>query len=102
MQDFHIQLDLSFYDTMMMAQMIAHARRYGDNQLSDWASDLRARMDQLAGGKPSAIKPEADPAITGEAVTIIEKSIDEEAEEAEKSDKTKVKSAKPKARFEDE
>ncbi len=74
MEDFHIQLDLSFYDTMMMSQMIAHARRYGDNQLSDWAGDLRTRMDQLAGGKPSAIKPETDPVLTEDAQAIIETS----------------------------
>ncbi len=43
-KDFKVNLSFNLYDVMMLAAMIAHARRYGDNQLSDWAGDLRDRI----------------------------------------------------------
>lgn len=47
--DFKVDLSFNFYDSMMLSAMIAHARRYGDNQLSDWANELRDRMNKAAG-----------------------------------------------------
>ena len=34
---------------MMLSQMIAYARRYGDNQVSDYAAELRDRIAELSG-----------------------------------------------------
>lgn len=48
MDDFKLDMRFSFYDVMMLSAMIAHARRYGDNQLSDWAGELRERINKQA------------------------------------------------------
>lgn len=49
MSDFEIDMKFNIYDVMMLSQMIAHARRYGDNQVSDWAGELRDRIAKKAG-----------------------------------------------------
>ncbi len=79
-KEFQIQLDLSFYDVLMFAQAIAHARRYGDNQLSDWAADVRERLQKLASSLPSAqvfsseinLEKVVDSSITDQADGIVQ------------------------------
>jgi len=74
MNEFKIPMEFNFYDIMMLSQMIAHARRYGDNQVSDWAGEFRDRMNEAANPDKGSAKRtllELQPTIEGEAKEVL-------------------------------
>lgn len=92
-RDFELNLKLNFYDVLMFAQAIAHARRYGDNQLSDWAADVRERLQKLAGGQGTGLGEAAnyeldltdvtDSSVTDQAKKIAKDVTGEQSKEKE-------------------
>jgi C4-dicarboxylate-specific signal transduction histidine kinase len=83
--DFEIELKFNIYGVMMLSQMIAYARRYGDNQVSDYASELREQIMQLTGmpnvipDMPNPLKdvsPETAARVAVEATQVLEQLAD--------------------------
>lgn len=83
--DFEIELKFNIYGVMMLSQMIAYARRYGDNQVADYAGELREQIVQLTGmpnvipDMPNPLKdvsPETAARVAVEATQVLEQVAD--------------------------